>query len=60
MGWSHAAWWCQRIHMGIVMQDSELSAGRYLHDLRAAPGPLDLAHTEYLDNFICLGQDGDQ
>eukprot|EP00974_Lingulodinium_polyedra_P127560 11202628-Lingulodinium_polyedra.AAC.1 len=53
MGWSHAAWWCQRIHMHIVRAAPGVDDEHYLHDAEAPPAPAEGAHTQYLDNFIC-------
>lgn len=53
MGWSHALFWCQRLHQRIV---ASVGAGpdSCLEDKVALPNTTCM-HLEYVDNFVCLG-----
>ena len=58
MGWTQALWLCQYCHESIVDGIPGLGGHNRLVD-RSVPPPLHpLLHTEYVDNFVCLSQDG--
>ena len=58
MGWSHALFWCQRLHQKIV---GAVGAGpdSCLEDKVALPNS-ECMHLEYVDNYVCLGTDQKQ
>ena len=58
MGWSHALFWCQRLHQKIV---GAVGAGpdSCLEDKVAVPNS-ECMHLEYVDNYVCLGTDQKQ
>eukprot|EP00974_Lingulodinium_polyedra_P019710 1904710-Lingulodinium_polyedra.AAC.1 len=55
MGWSHVAWWCQRIHVQMSPSVPGVDDERYVHDAEAPPAACKGGRTQYLDNFICYG-----
>ena len=55
MGWSWALFICQNLHEQIV-EASGLSEGQRLRDGRPCPST-SVAHTQYVDNLVVLGQD---
>ncbi|OLP89811.1 hypothetical protein AK812_SmicGene28692 [Symbiodinium microadriaticum] len=55
MGWSWALFICQNLHEQIV-EASGLSEGQRLRDGRPCPSAA-VAHTQYVDNLVVLGQD---
>ena len=57
MGWSHAAWFCQLIHMTVVRKEHFTTDAAYIHDNIPVPSMSTGAHTEYLDNFLAFGID---
>ncbi|CAK0789849.1 unnamed protein product, partial [Prorocentrum cordatum] len=57
MGWSHALYWCQTIHRGIVSSIPALLDVPFISDKSVAPPVQPLAMTVYVDNFLALGTD---
>ncbi|CAK0903327.1 unnamed protein product [Prorocentrum cordatum] len=57
MGWSHALYWCQTIHRGIVSSIPALLDVPFMSDKSVAPPVQPLAMTIYVDNFLALGTD---
>ncbi|CAK0857017.1 unnamed protein product [Prorocentrum cordatum] len=57
MGWSHALYWCQTIHRGIVSSIPALLDVPFISDKSVAPPVQPLAMTIYVDNFLALGTD---
>ena len=55
MGWAHAAWFCQLIHMTVVRSSQFTNDASYMHDNIPVPPMSTGAHTEYLDNFSAFG-----
>ena len=55
MGWSHALFWCQRLHQRIVASVGA-SPDSCLEDRVALPDT-SCMHLEYVDNFVCIGTD---
>ncbi|CAK0911498.1 unnamed protein product [Prorocentrum cordatum] len=57
MGWSHALYWCQTIHRGIVSSIPALHDVPFISDKSVVPPVQPLAMTIYVDNFLALGTD---
>ena len=55
MGWSHALYFCQRIHELAVRDSMLLTSNNAVVDGVPAPSLREGAHTEYVDNFVTFG-----
>eukprot|EP00972_Heterocapsa_arctica_P100526 14821740-Heterocapsa_arctica.AAC.1 len=56
MGWSQSLWICQSIHEIIAERVQAVQPDRRFVDRQPAPRMVPFAHTEYVDNFIAIGQ----
>ena len=58
MGWTQALWVCQHCHEAVVNGLEGLDEHNRLKDNKIPPAMRPFIHTEYVDNFLCLSQDG--
>lgn len=56
MGWSHAVYWCQKVHRSPI-EKSFFCPTQFMQDQKRIPDLAKGVYTVYLDNFICLSED---
>ena len=56
MGWNRSLWICQSLHEVVAGRVQSVTEASRFVDRKAAPVLQPFGHTEYVDNFIALGQ----